>query len=214
MTVNAKATPAQRLPPGQVLTKKWPVLTYGETPRFDPATWNFRCFGLVRQPVTWSWSEFLALPRFEVTSDIHCVTRWSRFDNRWEGVSIAEVLRRVEPLPEARAVVIHADPDYTTNLLLSELNVEDALLALKHDGADLPADHGGPSRLVVPRLYFWKSAKWVRALEFLDHNAPGFWEMNGYHLRGDPWSEERYAAQETDAMQRMRAESARRRRSR
>jgi len=212
MTV--KATPAQRLPPGQVLTKKWPVLTYGETPLFDPATWNFRCFGLVRQRVTWSWSEFLALPRLEVTSDIHCVTRWSRFDNRWEGVSIAEVLRRVEPLPEAKAVMIHADPDYTTNLLLSELNVEDALLALKHDGADLPPDHGGPCRLVVPRLYFWKSAKWVRALEFLDHNAPGFWEMNGYHLRGDPWSEERYAAQETNAMQRMRAESARRRRSR
>jgi DMSO/TMAO reductase YedYZ molybdopterin-dependent catalytic subunit len=212
MTV--KVTPAQRLPPGQVLTKKWPVLTYGETPRFDPATWNFRCFGLVRQAVTWSWSEFLALPRFEVTSDIHCVTRWSRFDNRWEGVSMAEVLRRVEPLPEANAVMIHADPDYTTNLLLSELNVEDALLALKHDGADLPPDHGGPCRLVVPRLYFWKSAKWVRALEFLDHNAPGFWEMNGYHLRGDPWGEERYAAQETDAMQRMRAESARRRRSR
>lgn len=209
-----KATPAQRLPPGQVLTKKWPVLTYGETPRFDPTTWNFRCFGLVKQPVTWSWPEFVALPRIELTSDIHCVTRWSRFDNRWEGVSIAEVLRRVEPLPEAKAVMIHADPDYTTNLLLSELNVEDALLALKHDEADLPPDHGGPCRLVVPRLYFWKSAKWVRALEFLDHNAPGFWEMNGYHLRGDPWSEERYAAQETDAMQRMRAESARRRRSR
>jgi DMSO/TMAO reductase YedYZ molybdopterin-dependent catalytic subunit len=110
--------------------------------------------------------------------------------------------------------MIHADPDYTTNLLLSELNVEDALLALTHDGADLPPDHGGPCRLVVPRLYFWKSAKWIRGLEFLDHNAPGFWEMNGYHLRGDPWSEERYAAQETDAMQRMRAESARRRRSR
>jgi DMSO/TMAO reductase YedYZ molybdopterin-dependent catalytic subunit len=212
MTV--KASPAQRLPPGQVLTRKWPVLTYGETPKFDPATWNFRCFGLVRLPVTWSWPEFVALPRVEVTSDIHCVTRWSRFDNRWEGVSIAEVFRRVEPLPEAKAVMIHADPDYTTNLLLSELNVEDALLALKHDGADLPLDHGGPCRLVVPRLYFWKSAKWVRALEFLDHNAPGFWEMNGYHLRGDPWSEERYAAQETDAMQRMRAESARRRRSR
>jgi DMSO/TMAO reductase YedYZ molybdopterin-dependent catalytic subunit len=177
-------------------------------------TWTFACFGLVKQPVTWSWSEFVALPRVEVTSDIHCVTRWSRFDNRWEGVSIAEVLRRVEPLPEAKAVMIHADPDYTTNLLLSELNVEDALLALRHDGAELPLDHGGPCRLVVPRLYFWKSAKWVRALEFLDHNAPGFWEMNGYHLRGDPWSEERYAAQETDAMQRMRAESARQRRSR
>jgi DMSO/TMAO reductase YedYZ molybdopterin-dependent catalytic subunit len=202
----------ERLPRGQVLTRKWPVLTYGETPRLDLATWSFRCFGLVEEPVTWTWREFLELPRTQVLSDIHCVTRWSRFDNRWEGVAVAEILRRVRPLPGAVAVMVHADPDYTTNLLLEDLQSEDALLAYRHDGLDLPVEHGGPCRLVVPRLYFWKSAKWVRGFEFLDRNAPGFWEQNGYHIRADPWREERYSAQETDAMQRMRAESARRRR--
>jgi DMSO/TMAO reductase YedYZ molybdopterin-dependent catalytic subunit len=201
-----------RLPPGQVLTRKWPVLTYGETPRLDLAGWSFRCFGLVQEPVTWNWEEFLALPRVQPTSDIHCVTRWSRFDNRWEGVATTEIIRRARPLAQATAVMVHADPDYTTNLLLEDLLSEDALLAFKHDGEDLAQEHGGPCRLVVPRLYFWKSAKWVRGFEFLDHNAPGFWEQNGYHLRAEPWREERYAAQETDAMQRMRAESARRRR--
>ena len=202
----------ERLPRGQVLTRKWPVLTYGETPRFDPASWSFRCYGLVREPLSWTWQEFLDLPRVEVTSDIHCVTRWSRFDNRWEGIAVSELLRRVALLPSATAVMVHADPDYTTNLLLSDLLTEDALLAIKHDGGDLPAEHGGPCRLVIPRLYFWKSAKWVRGFEFMDINAPGFWEQNGYHLRADPWREERYSAQETDAMQRMRAESVRRRR--
>jgi DMSO/TMAO reductase YedYZ molybdopterin-dependent catalytic subunit len=205
-------TTQERLPRGQVLTRKWPVLTYGETPRLDLANWTFRCFGLVQEPVTWSWKEFLELPRVEVTSDVHCVTRWSRFDNRWGGVAVSEILRRARVLPQASAVMVHADPDYTTNLLLTDLVSEDALLAWQHDGEPLPVDHGGPCRLVVPQLYFWKSAKWVRGFEFLDHNAPGFWEQNGYHLRADPWKEERFAAQETDAMQRMRAESARRRR--
>ncbi|HEY3012699.1 MAG TPA: sulfite oxidase-like oxidoreductase [Gemmatimonadales bacterium] len=205
---------SDRLPHGQVLTRKWPVLIYGETPRADLETWTFRCFGLVEEPISWSWPEFLQLPRVEVTSDVHCVTRWSRFDNRWEGVAVSEIFRRVRVRPEAVAVMVHADPDYTTNLLLTDLLGEDVLLAIKHDGMDLPADHGGPCRLVVPRLYFWKSAKWVRGLECLDFNAPGFWEMNGYHLRADPWKEERYSGQETDAMQRMRAEAARRRRGR
>ena len=210
-----KEPPAgERLPHGQVLTRKWPVLTYGETPSVDLKTWTFRCFGLVEAPVLWSWQEFLELPRVQVTSDVHCVTRWSRFDNRWEGVAVSEILRRARVRPEAVAVMVHGEQDYTTNLLLTDLQDEDALLAIKHDGKDLPAEHGGPCRLVVPRLYFWKSAKWVRGFEFLDVNAPGFWEMNGYHLRADPWKEERYSAQETDAMQRMRTESARRRRGR
>jgi len=200
----------QRLPRGQVLTQKWPVLTYGETPRADLATWTFRCFGVVEQPATWTWEEFLALPRVQRTSDVHCVTRWSRFDNRWEGVAVSEILRRVRPSAAAVAVMVHADPDYTTNLLLSDLTGDDVLLAYQHDGEDLPPDHGGPCRLVVPQLYFWKSAKWVRGFEFMDANVPGFWEMNGYHLRADPWLEERYAAQETDAMQRMRTAARRR----
>ena len=199
-----------RLPPGQVLTKKWPVLTYGEVPRVDLSTWRFRCHGLVEEEVSWSWPELLALPRTAVTSDVHCVTRWSRYDNRWEGVAVREILARVRPKPGASSVTVHTVEGYTTNVLLDDLLREDVLLAYRHDGAELPPEHGGPCRLVVPRLYFWKSAKWVRSFEVLDVDAPGFWEVNGYHLRGDPWKEERYSDQETDAMQRMRADAARR----
>jgi DMSO/TMAO reductase YedYZ molybdopterin-dependent catalytic subunit len=202
-----------RLPPGQVLTRKWPILTYGEVPRADLQTWTFRCFGLVDEEVSWPWKEFLELPRVQVTSDIHCVTRWSRFDNRWEGVAVREILRRARMKPEAVAVMAHTQEGYTTNIPLADLDAEDALLAIKHDGQDLPPEHGGPCRLVVPKLYFWKSAKWVRSFEFLDVNAPGFWEENGYHMHADPWKDERYSDQETDAMQRMRSEAARRRRS-
>ena len=205
---------AARVPPGQVLTTKWPVLTYGRTPRFDPTKWSFRCFGLVEREVSWSWEEFLALPRAEVTCDIHCVTRWSRLDNRFEGVPIREIMKGVGVKPEAKYVLIHADPDYTTNLPLSDLVDDDVLLALRHDGRDLTPEHGGPLRLVVPKLYFWKSAKWLRGFEFLDVNAPGFWEVNGYHMHADPWTEERYSDQETHAMQKMRAEAARRLRTR
>ena len=208
------ARTTDRLPQGQVLTQKWPVLTYGATPAMVLSTWTFRCFGLVDHPVSWTWLEFNALPRVQVTSDIHCVTRWSWFDNRWEGVRVSEILRRVGVRPEAVAVMVHAEEDYTTNVLLSDIASSDALLAIKHDGHDLPPDHGGPCRLVVPKLYFWKSAKWVTGFEFIDVNAPGFWEVNGYHLRADPWKEERYSAQETDAMQRMRTEAARKRRAR
>ncbi|MFI5340881.1 MAG: sulfite oxidase-like oxidoreductase [Candidatus Methylomirabilales bacterium] len=201
--------PGERVPPGQHLTQKWPVLTYGAMPRFDPRKWTFRCFGLVEQEVVWTWEEFQRLPRAEITSDVHCVTHWSLLDNRWEGVHIRELLKHVRVKPEAVAVMIHADPDYTTNLLLQELIDDDVLLALRHNGRDLEPDHGGPCRLVVPKLYFWKSAKWVRAFQFMDVNAPGFWEENGYHMHADPWTEERYSSQETRAMQQMRAEAAR-----
>jgi len=204
----------ERLPPGQVVTQKWPVLTYGETPNVNLSTWSFRCYGLVEQEVSWTWKEFLELPQVRITSDIHCVTRWSRYDNQWEGVAVREILRRVRVRPEAMAVMAHTQEGYTTNVLLSSLDSEDALLAIKHDGRDLPPEHGGPCRLVVPRLYFWKSAKWIRSFEFLPVNAPGFWEVNGYHLEADPWREERYSDQETNAMQRMRSEAARRLRER
>jgi DMSO/TMAO reductase YedYZ molybdopterin-dependent catalytic subunit len=203
-----------RVPPGQTLTGKWPVLTYGLTPRFDPTRWTFRCFGLVEREVTFTWEEFLALPRVTITSDVHCVTRWSKLDNVWEGVHIREIMKRVTPLPEARYVMQHADPDYTTNVALGDLLDDDVVLALKHNGRDLEPDHGGPVRLVLPKLYFWKSAKWLRAFEFLDVNPPGFWEQNGYHMRADPWREERYSDGETTAMQKMRAEAARRLRER
>jgi len=205
---------ASRLPPGQQLTKKWPVLTYGQTPHIDLQRWTFRCFGAVEQEVAWAWAEFVQLPRVEIVSDIHCVTHWTMLDARWEGVAIREILQRVRVRPEAKAVMVHADPDYTTNIALEDLMADDVLLALKHNGQDLTADHGGPCRLVVPRLYFWKSAKWVRAFEFLEANPPGFWEENGYHMRGDPWLEERFTGQETRAMQQMRAEAARKREAR
>jgi DMSO/TMAO reductase YedYZ molybdopterin-dependent catalytic subunit len=205
----SEAERVARLPQGQVLTQKWPVLTYGATPRVDLQTWTFRCFGLVEEELSWTWKEFLDLPRVEVTSDIHCVTRWSRFDNRWEGVAVSEVLRRLNVRPEAIAVMAHSEQGYTTNISLADLRGDDVLLAFKHDGKDLAPEHGGPCRLVVPKLYFWKSAKWVRAFELLDVDAPGFWEVNGYHLHADPWMEERYSDQETDAMQRMRSEAAR-----
>ncbi len=213
MTANADEL-AKRTPPGQVLTTKWPVLTYGLTPRFNPKTWSFRCFGLVDEEVSWTWEEFLALPRSEVFCDIHCVTRWSRLDNRFEGVHIREIMQRVRLKPEAKFVMIHADPGYTTNLALTELVDDDVILALSHAGQPLEPDHGGPLRLVVPKLYFWKSAKWLRGFQFLDVNPPGFWEVNGYHMRADPWQEERYSDQESRAMQQMRAEAARKLRSR
>jgi len=193
-----------------VLTQKWPVLSYGQTPAIDTRTWSFRCFGLVEEEVSWTWEEFLALPRTTVVSDIHCVTHWSRYDNRWEGVPVREILARVRPRPAAVAVMAHTHEGYTTNIALEDLRAEDGLLAIAHDGEPLEPDHGGPCRLVLPRLYLWKSAKWIRGFEFLDVHAPGFWEVNGYHLRADPWKEERYSGEETDAMQRLRTEAARR----
>jgi DMSO/TMAO reductase YedYZ molybdopterin-dependent catalytic subunit len=202
-------TLAHRIPPGQTLTQKWPVLTYGLTPRADLTRWTFRCFGLVEEEVVWTWEQFRALPRVRITSDVHCVTRWSKLDNEWEGVPIREIMSRIRLKPAAAYVMVHADPDYTTNLAVEDLVQDDVLLALRHGGRDLEPDHGGPCRLVVPRLYFWKSAKWARGFEFLDVNPPGFWEQNGYHMHADPWRDERYADQETNAMQKMRAEAAR-----
>jgi len=182
-----------RLPPGQVKTDKWPVLHYGSVPRVDLATWDLTVDGLVEHPQKWNWEEFQQLPRVKVHSDIHCVTRWSRYDNLWDGVSIREVMARAGVKAEARFVIIHAEQGFTTNLPLSELAQDDVLLADKHDGEALTPDHGWPLRLVLPRRYFWKSAKWVRRLEFSGRDAPGFWERNGYHNEADPWREERFS---------------------
>jgi DMSO/TMAO reductase YedYZ molybdopterin-dependent catalytic subunit len=183
-----------RLPPGQSLTLKWPVLQYGSVPRFDPERWDFRVYGQVETPLTLSWKEFNLLPKFEHTSDFHCVTRWSRFDNRWNGVAFREILRRVRPLPTAKYVLVHAEQGYTANIPLADLDQDEVLLATHHDGEPLSADHGYPLRLIVPHLYAWKSVKWVRGLEFLDHDTPGFWEQNGYHMYGDPWKEQRFSS--------------------
>lgn len=184
---------SKRLPPGQVLTVKWPVLTYGETPRLDLQEWRFRLFGLVERERSLTWDDFMALPRVERTSDIHCVTRWSRLDNHWEGIAAKALIELARPLPQARFVMAHGYGDYTTNLSLEVLLDDDVLFATRHNGAPLEADHGGPLRLVVPRLYFWKSAKWVNGLEFMESDRAGLWERNGYHMHGDPWREERHS---------------------
>ena len=184
--------PAERLPPGQYLTKGWPVLHSGDVPRPRLTGWTFRVWGLVEQPREWSYEEFLALGQARVECDVHCVTRWSKLDNVFEGVPFRVVADLVRPKPEAQYVMVHAENNFTANLPLADLLRDTVLFANKHDGRDLEPDHGWPLRLVVPHLYFWKSAKWIRGLEFRADDAPGFWESYGYHMRGDPWKEERY----------------------
>jgi DMSO/TMAO reductase YedYZ molybdopterin-dependent catalytic subunit len=181
-----------RLPPGQYLTKKWPVLSYESTPKFDPATYRFRVWGEVAQPFELSWEELQALPRVNLTSDFHCVTTWSRYDNAWEGVHIREIIQRAQPTDKAHFVVAHSWTGYTTNMPYEDFNDDDVLIAFSHDGAPIEPNHGGPVRLIVPKLYAYKSAKWLSGLEFLEQDHPGFWEIRGYHNHADPWQEERY----------------------
>lgn len=183
---------AGRLPPGQSLTLKWPVLHEGTVPRFDPARWDFQVTGRVNKPLRLTWDEFTRLPMEQVTADMHCVTRWSRFDVRWEGVAFTEVMKLIDAKPEAKYVMVLAEQGYTSNVPLENLMHPTTLFALKHNGEPLPAEHGYPVRLVVPELYAWKSVKWVRGLEFMEKDAPGFWEQNGYHIYGDPFKEQRF----------------------
>ena len=185
----------RRVPPGQVLTEKFPVLTYGATPKFDPKTWTFQLFGEVERPVQLSYQELMALPKTAETADFHCVTTWSRLDNHWEGVGIRDVMKLVKLKPSAQFVMAHCDGGYTTNLPLQALLDDDVMLAYRHDGRDLTPDHGWPLRLVVPKLYAWKSAKWVRAFEFLAGDREGFWENHGYSNEADPWKEQRFSDQ-------------------
>src|ERR1051325_6978264 len=170
-----------RVPPGQSETKKWPVLHYGDVPRVDLTQWNFSIFGLVEQEWRRGWEEFRGLEWVDVVCDIHCVTRWSRLNNVFSGPSTKTVLEKVTPKPGASHVLVHCEGGFTTNLPLSEFLADDCLFAIEHDGHPLEKDHGWPVRLVVPRLYFWKSAKWVRGLQLMDHDEAGFWEQNGYH---------------------------------
>lgn len=181
-----------RLPPGQYLTQKWPVLSYERTPKSLPTDWKLKITGKVENPFELTWEEFLALPRTKLVTDIHCVTTWSRYDNDWEGVHIREILQRAKPLSSAKFVMAHSWTGYTTNLPLSDLDDDDVMIALKHDGENLEPEHGGPIRLLVPKLYFYKSAKWLDGLEFMETDRPGFWEQRGYHNHADPWQEERY----------------------
>jgi len=185
---------AARIPPGQQLTVKWPVLHYGSVPRVDLTKWTFRISGLVEEPLQLTWDEFLALPQDTRKNDIHCVTRWTKLDNTWEGVPVRDVIARVKLKPQASHVLLQAEHGFTANLALTDFDRAENLFAYKHDGEALSPEHGWPLRLVVPHLYFWKSVKWVRGLEFLAADTPGFWEQNGYHMRGDPWTEERYSS--------------------
>jgi DMSO/TMAO reductase YedYZ molybdopterin-dependent catalytic subunit len=181
-----------RLPPGQYLTEKWPVLHAGSVPRVDTATWTFRVFGEVENPLELSWQQFLELPRHATTQDIHCVTRWSHFDMTFSGVHWRTLAELANPKPTARFVVAHAEQGFTANVPISYVEDDDAVLAIEADGEPLTLDHGYPLRLVVPGKYFWKSAKWLRGLELLGHDQPGFWERYGYHNDADPWREQRY----------------------
>jgi len=188
-----QATRDPRLPPGQYDTgRQWPVLTAEVTPKIKPEEWTFTVEGLVEQPTTWTWDEMHALPPSAYHGDIHCVTTWSKLGMEWEGVSVDTLLAAARPLPAATHVLAFSSTGYTTNLPLADVTDGKAWVAFMAEGQPLPRDHGGPARLLVPHLYFWKSAKWVSGLRVLDHDEPGFWERNGYHDRGDPWLEQRY----------------------
>ena len=182
-----------RIPPGQSRTRKWPVLHWGSVPNVSTEDWTLDVHGLVKQPLKLNWQQFLELPRVKVFADFHCVTRWSRLDNAWEGVSTQELLLRTNVADEANYVILHGyDDGFTTNLPLSDFLADDALIAFLHDGVELSANHGGPVRAIVPQLYAWKSAKWLKAIELVAEDHPGYWERCGYHNHGDPWTEERF----------------------
>jgi DMSO/TMAO reductase YedYZ molybdopterin-dependent catalytic subunit len=183
----------RRLPPGQHLTNGWPVLHYGNIPRIDLASWKLHVWGLVEEEKTFTWDEFNALGNATELNDIHCVTTWSKYDNTWEGVPFKALMDNIQLKPEAKFAMIHSYGGYTTNVPLEDLMREGVMFVRKHDGEELTKEHGWPMRLVVPHLYFWKSAKWIGGIQFLDRDRPGFWETYGYHIYGDPWREERYS---------------------
>ena len=186
---------ADRLPPGQYLTEKWPVLHYGNVPKVDLATWTLTLNGLVEEPRTLTYEQFKALPRRTEKTDVHCVTRWSLLDSTWEGVPVSEVMKLVALKPEATHVMVHGERGYTTNLSLDDFLRDENMLVDTRNGEPISPEHGWPLRLFVPHLYFWKSAKWLTGFEFMAGDRPGFWEQYGYHMHGDPWQEERYGWQ-------------------
>ena len=184
---------SERLPPGQHLVRDWPVLDLGKQPDISRERWKLRIGGMVEQPLTLDWAAFMALPQVQLRSDIHCVTTWSRYDNDWTGVATRDLLDLVGPRDEASHLMLHGYDGYTTNVPLADFAVADAILVHSWQGKPLTREHGGPVRLVIPHLYFWKSAKWLGEIDFLGADRAGFWEENGYHMRGDPWAEERYS---------------------
>jgi len=186
------AETASRVPPGQYLTVKWPVLHYGPVPPFNPKTWGFRVFGNVENEIKLNWEEFQKLDQTAVKADMHCVTTWSRLDQKWEGTPFSKIVELAKPKPDSKFVIAHSEYGFTANTPIEYCLRDDCLIALRANGEPLTAEHGSPARLVVPRLYAWKSAKWLRGIEFRENDAPGFWEKNGYHNTGDPWKEQRY----------------------
>ena len=193
--IGKRRTPdaADRIPPGQYLTPDFPVLSAGPTPRSPLERWSFALEGLVAEPVQWSWNDFLLLSSRSFVVDIHCVTKWSKLDTHWEGVGIDTLLEHTRLDPSARYVTAFCEGGYTTNMPLADIVNGRAFIAYRYEGKPLAPEHGGPARLVVPHLYFWKSAKWVRGLRFTEQDKAGFWESLGYHNHGDPWKEERYS---------------------
>ncbi|GIL40824.1 sulfite oxidase-like oxidoreductase [Roseiterribacter gracilis] len=184
----------ERLPVGQRLVKDWPVLDLGTQPNLNPKDWTLNVLGAVKRPFKWSWDDLQRETPVERTSDIHCVTAWSRYDNRWRGVSMNRVIELAQPKPDAKFVILKSYDSYATNVPLADLQRDDVLLATHWEGQPLTREHGGPVRLVVPHLYFWKSAKWIRQIWFTDRDSPGFWESRGYHMYGDPWKQQRYGS--------------------
>ncbi|MCK0472007.1 sulfite oxidase-like oxidoreductase [Halalkalibacter sp. APA_J-10(15)] len=187
-----------RLPEGQVLTEKFPILHEGDVPTYDLDEWSLKVTGNVNKEVTLTYKDIMNMPQTDITVDIHCVTRWSRFDNAFTGVRFKDFLKEIGVEPKSNYVMLHGDNDYTSNIELKDLMGDDILLAHSFDGKPLTDKHGWPLRLVVPHLYFWKSVKWLRGFEFIDENEPGFWEENGFHLRGDPFKEERFSGEDLD----------------
>ena len=183
---------AHRQPPGQRLVTNWPVLDLGIQPDVPRADWRLVVDGAVVNPIEWDWAALNAQPQFEDVSDIHCVTQWSKYDNRWAGVSTQHLLSVVQPLPGAAHVILHGYDGYTTNVRIEHFAEDDCLLAHSHDGVPITREHGGPVRVIIPRYYLWKSAKWLKRIEFVAADKPGFWETRGYHNEGDPWTEQRY----------------------
>lgn len=184
---------AERVPPGQSLTERFPVLHYGPVPHTDLSKWDLKLFGLVEEPVRFSWEEFMALPQSDVVMDIHCVTRWSKLDTRWTGVLVSDLMKHVQMKPQAHFVLAHAEYGFTANVPLDIFLDAQSILAHSFDGKPLEKDHGWPLRLIIPHKYFWKSAKWLRGIEFMSQDKLGFWERNGYNNNADPWKEERYS---------------------
>ena len=195
-----KVDPASgnRLPPGQVLTERFPILHEGAVPEYDTGDWSLRLFGTLDRPIELRYADLQALPQRGLRCDIHCVTRWSKFDTEWGGVHLQDLLQAFDIQPTSSYVMAHADPDYQTNLLLADLLHPQSLLATHYAGQPLTAQHGWPLRLVIAGRYFWKSAKWLRGLEFVAQEQPGFWEQNGFHLHADPFAEQRFSGGELD----------------